>query len=112
MDLPSELYAILYGLADEIGTTKALRLVSKRSLAASYWYFKTLLSRPVHIHYHGFWSLSCALHKSDEEVQSETKAYDLLRLSRGILLLDHGDEFDEITIFRMTTKELLNKILF
>ena len=47
MNLPRELYVIIYQLTDDIDVTKSLRLVNKKLYDASYDYFKMLLKMPV-----------------------------------------------------------------
>lgn len=51
MELPKELYTQLYIFADDINTTKALRLLCKISLSASYDYFNIILRTKIPIYY-------------------------------------------------------------
>ena len=57
-DLPKELYLYIFILADDLNSTKALRLASKTAYYASYNYFKLLLRDHVFIYYNYKWCFS------------------------------------------------------
>lgn len=106
MEVPTEMYLILFVMADELDVTKALRTVSKSSLKASYYYFKIILNQPLRIKFDGWWWKIIDDFKSDEELQSDIKQEEIEYQNRGRLLIDRGLSFEEIVGLKTTVKDL------
>lgn len=109
MELPTELYVVLYGMANDVKTTKSLRTVSHASLKASEIYHKILLQTPLSIGFDGYgWLVFMTEGKKDTELQQELKEQFFDRRMYGNLLTLSDFEWEQFTSLKMTAKELFS----
>lgn len=110
MELPTELYVILFGMANDLTTTKSLRSVSKSALLASHYYHKILLATPLCVGFTGFgWIVLLTKGKDDSSLQQNVlERYD--DPNNYGRLLGMGDlwNWEEFTALKMTVQELLS----
>ncbi len=113
MDVPVEMYLVLFVMAGDLEATKSLRSVSKNALKASYYYFKILLKQHLRLYYDGWhWNIIDDM-RSDEELQSDIKNEEITDRSRGHILLYRGLlAFEEFVGIKNTVEDLLNNKKF
>jgi hypothetical protein len=79
MELPKELYILMFILGDDVEITKILRTLCKLSLSASYDYFEILLKKDIILYhdYYGRLYLTENINTLDI-IQTHRRAYDFI----------------------------------
>lgn len=108
MELPIEIYVVIYGIANDLKITKSLRLVSKSALNASHIYHKILIKTSVLIGSTSRgWFLSSIEENTDKNLKKKLAKHHREDSDIGILWLG-DDHWNEYTGFKMSVKDLLS----